>query len=266
MNTTAIEKEISTNRVKGEAGYLYIDDGGSGGTPVLFVHSFGGDTRHWKAQLEYLRKNRRAIAFDIRGHGQSDAPANNDYAVESLANDIAAVADSLHLDTFILVGHSMGGSAAIEYAGKHPGRIAGLLITGTPGKSTVEQSKPVIASLESEKYDTVMENYMKQLLQHATPATNQLEREGMSKISKEAAVRIIKSVFHYDPLPALHKYPGPTWILSKPGEDQPNSLHKAFPAIPYKIVEGTSHWIQLDKPEAFNRVLDDFLQSIENKS
>ncbi len=82
------------------------------------------------------------------------------------------MADSLKLDKFILAGHSMGGSAAIAYAGRHPGKIAGLLLTGTPGKTPPEQSAPVIASLESEKYETVMEQYMKKLLTHAAPATD----------------------------------------------------------------------------------------------
>lgn len=265
MNTTTTEEKTKQG-IKGEAGNLYFDDGGSGNKlPVLFVHSFGGSTRHWENQLTHLRKHRRAIAIDLRGHGRSDAPANNDYDVESLANDIASVVDSLKLDRFVLVGHSIGGSAAIAYAGKHPDKVAGLLITGTPGKTPAEQSKPIIASLQSEKYETVMEQYMKQLLTNANPATDQLEREGMNKISKEASLNLIKAAFNYDPLPDLHKYPGPELIVSKSNEEQPNSLHKAFPAIPYKTVEGTSHWIQLDKPEEFNKILDEFLKSVERK-
>ncbi|HLG41670.1 MAG TPA: alpha/beta hydrolase [Chitinophagaceae bacterium] len=263
-NTHLKEPQLTTT-VKGSAGNLFVSDGGAGDIPVLFVHSFGGNTRHWQYQLEHLRPNRRAIAFDLRGHGQSVAPDNNDYSVESLAKDIAAVADSLGLERFVLAGHSMGGSAAIAYAGKHPDKVAGLLITGTPGKTPAEQSKPIIASLESEKYDTVMEQYMKQLLMNAKPETDKLEREGMSKLSKEASLNIIKAVFKYDPLPDLHKYPGPELIVSRSGEENPNSLHNAFPTIPYKTVEGTSHWIQLDKPGEFNRILDEFLERAERK-
>jgi pimeloyl-ACP methyl ester carboxylesterase len=62
-------------------GYIHIDDGGKGGLPVVFAHSFGGNTRQWAAQLDHLRKSRRAIAYDLRGHGRSDAPANHDYDV-----------------------------------------------------------------------------------------------------------------------------------------------------------------------------------------
>ena len=58
-------------RIPGPAGLLHADDGGSGGVPVVFIHSYAGDTTHWTAQLAHLRKTRRAIALDLRGHGQS---------------------------------------------------------------------------------------------------------------------------------------------------------------------------------------------------
>src|SRR5688572_25472652 len=89
---------LTSKYIKGPAGKIFIDDGGQGGIPVLMIHSFGGNTGHWKEQLTHLRPGRRAIALDLRGHGQSDAPPGNDYHVQSLSNDIAAVADSLDLD------------------------------------------------------------------------------------------------------------------------------------------------------------------------
>jgi pimeloyl-ACP methyl ester carboxylesterase len=268
MNTTSLKETriIPPNTIAGAAGNLYVDDVGKGGIPVVFIHSFGGSSAHWAAQLQHLKSNRRAIAFDLRGHGQSDVPANNDYNVESLANDIAAVADSLRLARFILVGHSMGGSAAIAYAGKHPDRVAGLLLTGTPGKTPKEQAAPIIASLESDKYEKVMEDYMKQLLANAKPETEKLEREGMNKISKEASLSIIKAAFQFDPLPSLRSYPGPKMIVSASKDEQPGSLHKLLPEIPFKKVEGTSHWIQMDKPDEFNKILDEFLQKVEKEN
>ena len=68
---------MTIEQVKGTAGLLHVDDDGTGGVPVVFVHSFTGDTTHWSAQLEHLRKTRRAVAFDLRGHGQSESPSGN---------------------------------------------------------------------------------------------------------------------------------------------------------------------------------------------
>lgn len=251
------------NYIDGPAGLLHVDDGGKGGLPVVFIHSFGGNIAQWQKQLEHLREDRRAIAFDLRGHGQSAAPADNDYDVEAMAADIDAVADSLKIRRFVLVGHSMGGSSAIAYAWMHPERVAGLLLMGTPGKTPEEQSKPIIESLESDAYDKVMEDYMKHLLTNAGPETARSEREGMNSLSKEASLNIIKAAFAYDPIPALRSYKGPKLIVGTPAEKQPNALSVQMPGVPHTIVEGTSHWIQMDKPEVFNRILDEFLETVE---
>lgn len=261
--TTSSNQKVSvavTRDIPGPDGTIFIAQNGEGGTPVFFIHSFGGSTAHWQNQMQHL--NTRTIAMDIRGHGNSAAPANNDYAVESMVKDLETVVDSLQLDKFILVGHSMGGSIAISYAAKHPEKVAGLLITGTPGKTPAAISKPVIASLQSSKYDTVMNDYMKKLLMNATPETNKLEMEGMSKINKEASISFIRSIFEYDPLPHLKKYNGPKYFVFPEADQSPNSLHIAFPAVPYKTVSGTSHWIQLDKPGEFNKILDEFVTMI----
>ncbi|HVF61612.1 MAG TPA: alpha/beta fold hydrolase [Thermoanaerobaculia bacterium] len=119
-----------TGPVNGPAGQLYVDDGGAGGLPVVFVHSYAGSGAHWAAQLAHLRPTRQAVAFDFGGHGRSEAPAAGDYAVESLAADIAAVVDALGLGRFVLVGHSMGGAAA------HPGDLRlrpDARLEGVPG-------------------------------------------------------------------------------------------------------------------------------------
>lgn len=246
-------------KIKGPAGHIYVDDGGAGGLPVVFAHSFGGNTEHWSAQLEHLRKSRRAVAYDLRGHGASDAPANNDYTAESQEQDLVAVIEALGLRRFVLVGHSMGGAIAITYAGRHPKRVAGLMMVGTPGKSPEELAKQVIASLESDKYQQVMDNYMKQLLANARPEVNEEVMRGMNKIPRQEAIGVIKSIFRFDPAPSLNNYRGPKLIVSTAMEDQPHALAKQFPDVPHKVIDGTSHWMQMDKPEEFNQILDEFL-------
>ena len=252
----------TTQRIRGSAGNLYVDDGGTGGTTVIFLHSFGGNTAQWNAQLSHLRNTRRALSFDMRGHGRSDAPANNDYSVESMANDLAAVVDSLKLDHFVLVGHSMGGSAAIAYAAKYPGKIAGLVVAGTPGKTPETISKPVIASLESDAYQKVMDDYMKKLLTNAQPSVNKEVMGEINKIPRDASVSLIKALFAYNPLPAFEAYNGPKLIVTTPAENQPDALHNAFPQTQHKVIQGTSHWMQMDKPEEFNAILDEFLKTV----
>ena len=210
--------------ITGPAGEIFVDDGGSGGLPVLFVHSFAGDARHWRAQLKHVRLRRRAIAMELRGHGHSQAPASGDYRVPALAEDIAAVADSLKLQRFVLVGHSMGGAAAAAYAGKHPERLAGLVLAGTPGRAAPEQAKKIMGSLRAD-YDKVMAGYWESLLKNAQPAVREVLEAGMKSVGREPSLAMIGAIFEFDPLPALARYPGPKLIIDTPHGDGPTALH-----------------------------------------
>ncbi len=258
------EKESApmTGPVNGPAGRLYVDDGGTGGLPVVFVHSYAGSSAHWAAQLAHLRPTRRAVALDLRGHGRSEAPASGDYAVESLAADIAAAVDALGLGRFVLVGHSMGGAAALAYADAHPERVAGLVLVGTPGKSSPEQSGQVMGALEAD-YDKTMGTYWQSLLTGARPeVAARIEKETKS-VPREASLAIIQAIFDYDPTPALKAYPGPKLLVDTSHGESPGALHNLAPEIPRQVVSGTSHWPQLDKPEELNRILDEFLATVK---
>lgn len=260
----AVEHKYS--RIKGEEGDLFVDDGGNGNIPVVFVHSFAGDVSHWKDQLDHVREHRRAIAFDLRGHGDSNPSASEKYSIQAMSNDIAAIADGLNLERFILVGHSMGGSASIEYANSHTSRVAGLLTAGTPGATSEKISKPVIQSLHSDLYQQVMDDYMKQLLTGAGPEVVDRLNNSRNKLSKETTIELIKALFEFDPTEKLQRYPGPKLIVYAAGEvAAPNALFHQVREIPSVAIEGASHWMQLDKPEEFNAILDNFFREIGKK-
>jgi pimeloyl-ACP methyl ester carboxylesterase len=244
--------------IAGPAGQLHVDDGGANALPVLLVHSYAGSTAHWKAQLAHLRRRRRALAVDLRGHGRSDTPPTGDYTVPALAEDIAAVANGLDLKRFVLVGHSMGGSAAAAYAGSYPGQVAGLVLAGTPGKSSPEQARQIMGALRAD-YDKVMAGYWDSLLEGAERPVREVLDAGRRSIEREPSLAMIGAIFDYDPLPALTRYPGPKLIIDTPHGDSPTALHRQLPDVSRKVIAGTSHWPHMDKPQEFNRLLDEFL-------
>jgi pimeloyl-ACP methyl ester carboxylesterase len=245
--------------ITGPAGELYVDDAGSGGgVPILFLHSYAGTSEHWSAQLYHLRPRRRAVAMDLRGHGHSDKPPDGDYKVPSLADDIAAVVDALELRRFVLVGHSLGGSAAAAYVGKYPQRVAGLVLAGAPGKAAPEQARQVMGSLQSD-YDKTMAGYWTSLIADAQPEVREILDAGMRSVDRDASLAIIGAIFDYDPLPALSGYDGAKLIIDTAHGDGPTSLHNQMPDIKRKVIPGTSHWPHMDKPQEFNRLLDEFL-------
>lgn len=251
-----------TQPIAGPAGPLHVDDGGEGtGLPVVFVHSFGGSTAHWPAQLAYLRKSRRAIALDLRGHGLSAWPADNDYAIESLAADIAAVVDALDLPRFVLVGHGLGSSVVVAYAGMNPERVAGLLLVTPPGKIPPKQAQQTLAAMERD-FEKTSRAYYDRLLTDARPAVRSQITAEAGSLPKDASLGIIRASLSYDALPALQGYAGAKQIIASPQSEAPNELYNLLPELPHASIEGTSHWLHMDKPEEFNRLLDEFLARI----
>lgn len=249
--------------VTGPAGAIYVDDGGGKeGIPVVFLHSFGGTSGHWASPLDHVRHSRRALAMDLRGHGKSAAPQNDDYAVESFMHDLEAVVDKLAIKRFVLVGHSLGGAVAIKYAGRHPQRVAGLVLVGAPGKIPAEQSRQIMAGIEA-NYDTTMKGYWEKLVAGARTHVRTQVLGQMNSVPREDSLAIMRALFADDPLASLDRYKGPTLVIFTDHGNTPNALHNVRPNLLRKGVEGTSHWPHLDKPAEFNKVLDDFLAGVK---
>jgi pimeloyl-ACP methyl ester carboxylesterase len=261
------EWSMSSNRVAGPAGALAVADGGRGeGLPVVFVHSLAGNSTHWAAQLQHLRPSRRAVALDLRGHGRSEPPKNGDYSIAGMAADIGAVVDSLGLDRFVLVGHSMGGGVALVYAGAHPERVAGLLLVDPIGDGkqiSAAEAKPLLAGLDS-SYDATIREYWSGIAGPNSAIRDRLLTD-LGATPRETVVPIFREVLQFDPDRALARYRGPMLSIVTPYNDQPFSLHRLRKGFPHQVVQGTGHWIQLDKPDDFNQIMDEFLNSVSGK-
>jgi pimeloyl-ACP methyl ester carboxylesterase len=247
--------------IEGPGGKLFVDDGGSGGIPVLFVHSFAGSAAHWASQLRHERTRRRAIAMDLRGHGRSEAPASAEYEIASFASDIGAVADALGLERFVLVGHSLGGAAAMRYAAEHAERVAGLALVGAPGQIPARQSQPIMAAMEDD-YEGVTTEYWNKLTSGARARVRAQLLGEMHSVARKPALAIMRATFGDDPLASLARYHGPKLVIFTPHGDTPNDLQNALPDIPRQRIDDTSHWPHMDRPAEFNRILDGFLDSV----
>ncbi|MBU2509780.1 alpha/beta hydrolase [bacterium] len=246
---------------------IFVDDGGAGSVPVVFIHSLAGNTKQWSAQLNHIRTTRRAIALDLRGHGQSLPPANGEYTIDSMVQDIQTVVEELGIERFILVGHSMGGSVAGAYAGTYPKRVVGLLLVDPSGDSTqmpVEEVQGYLGALESEAYSNVIEGYWSQILTGSAETTEVKVMQDLRDTSKTTVVGVFKELFKYNPVPALEGYTGPKLSVITSLNETPYSLHRLVSNLPHKMITGTGHWLQLDKPEEFNRIMDDLLATLDS--
>jgi pimeloyl-ACP methyl ester carboxylesterase len=258
---------MSPTHVTGPAGALALDDGGSGGLPVVFVHSLAGNSTHWSKQLEHLRQTRRAVALDLRGHGRSEPAKDGDYTIAALASDLAAVVDTLGLQKFVLVGHSIGGGVALAYAGAHPDRVVRLVLVDPIGDGKQippAEAKAYLGGFET-NYDSTSRAYWTTVAGPDSAIQKRLLAD-LAATPREAVVQGLRDLMQFDPHPALARYRGPKLSIVTPHNDMPSSLHRLGKGFPHRMVEGTGHWIQLDKPEEFNRMLDEFLDNKRVKS
>ena len=242
------------------ANTLSFNDGGSNGTPVVFLHSLAGSNHHWESQLDIVRQNQRAIAVDLRGHGRSQNATS--FTLEEMAADVAHTLKQLDIERFVLVGHSMGGAVAIKLTGMYPESVAGLVLADAAGDSTQipkDQLEGLLAAIASPAYEGVMQEYWESLLINAAePARQQLLAE-LAKMPKETVVSIFNELVVYNPLPDLARFDGPTLLISTPLTDAPFSLQALRPDLPHTRIENTSHWLQMDNSAEFNRHLEKFL-------
>jgi pimeloyl-ACP methyl ester carboxylesterase len=247
------------------AGGLFVDDGGTGGTPVLFIHSAAGSTEHWTAQLAHLRgRGRRAIAVDLRGHGRSKPPADGDYAIAALAGDLEAVLEHLGLSRVILVGHSLGGTVAAEFAGRHPGRVAGLLLLdpASDGRTIPDaEGRQLMAALEADAH-AATEQYWSMLIKPSTEAVRERLFDGLRRTRPEAIREPLRDLLSFDPAGPLSRYRGPRLsIISALGE-VPGAYHVLAPDLPHRKMDGVGHWLHFDRPDEINRLIDEFLAGV----
>lgn len=250
--------------VEGTAGRLRVSDGGVGEPAVLLVHGLGNDLDAWRESLDHLRRHRRAVAYDQRGHGGSDRPRDGVYTVEALAADVAAVADALRLERFVLVGHSLSGTVLSCYAGAHPDRVAGLVyvdalgdLHGVPRPAIEEElraeSSPGFGAAE------VRAAFAEMLGPAAKPATRERVLAAVGRMEPRAYVALRRSGFYFEVGDRLAAYRGPILAIEAGGEPNPARASVVIGRAKRVDIDGVSHWLQLDDPDAFNRALDVFL-------
>lgn len=109
---------------------LWVEEAGEG-TPILFIHEFGGDHRSWEPQLRHFSRRHRCITFSARGYPPSDVPGDVESYSQALAvSDAVAVLDALGIARAHIVGLSMGGFCALHVGLNQPDRALSITAAG----------------------------------------------------------------------------------------------------------------------------------------
>jgi long-chain acyl-CoA synthetase len=198
--------------------------------------------------MEYFAPSFRVVAYDMRGHGQSEAPRGSHYTFEEFLGDLERLVEALELPPrFSLLGHSFGGALAAAYAVRHPERVEQLVLLATAGRISLAGWVPRILLLPAPVLEVVRRFFPNRL--NCSPA-----------VLKKLVPTIIawRGWDLYDQIRASTLALGGEWDLLTP----PRAIRAMARKIPGSLVEfvrNAGHLPQLERPAATNRILERFL-------
>jgi pimeloyl-ACP methyl ester carboxylesterase len=125
----------------------YLDWGGQCKQPMLLLHGFMGHAHVWDIFALEFRNSYHVISLDQRGHGESDWSQKRAYSIDDHFSDICRLAEILHLDRMILIGHSMGGRNALFYAACFPEKVDSLVLVDARPSASQQSSNALMELL-----------------------------------------------------------------------------------------------------------------------
>jgi pimeloyl-ACP methyl ester carboxylesterase len=260
------------------------------GVPLVMLHGFGNDAHVWDDFAPVVAPYYRALALDLRGHGDSSRDPQLRYDHETMASDVIAVTEALGVSRFVLVGHSLGGRVAMRVAGKHPGRLAGLVIVDAGpeldarGVSRIRfdavSDKPASFASASE-YEVSLSRAYPLAKPHVLarmahfglrrsadgrfePKTDPAFFRGWEHESSEAAVRraaeeaaALWAALARTPCPTLVVRGAASDVLSPEVADR--MAEQALPRGSLVVVPRAGHSVMLDNPDGFREAVTSFV-------
>lgn len=119
---------------------IYNDEGSEESPIIIFIHGFPLNKSMWDNQAKALKDNCRVIAYDIRGHGNSDV-GTSDFSIDLFVNDLLSFMDALNIEKTIICGLSMGGYIALNAIENHPERFNALILSDTNCTADTPEAK-----------------------------------------------------------------------------------------------------------------------------
>ncbi|TNE91314.1 MAG: alpha/beta fold hydrolase [Deltaproteobacteria bacterium] len=251
--------------VRGTQVTLHMRTREGSGTKVLMVHGWATSSAVWQPVLERWEGDEALYALDLRGTGFSDKPATG-YTLEAFATDVADVLAALD-EAVVLVGHSMGGLIAQRVAIDHPDKVKRLVLVSPVPAGGVPFADEDLAFFRglagrAEGMATVLGSTM------AEPCANFDALHQASATVLPAAYLESLDTFRLanfaDELPKLR---APTRVIGGDKEQilSPAVLEAAVVGLidgaDLQLVEGSGHYPQWERPEAFTRMLEAAVRS-----
>lgn len=254
------------------------------GDPIVFVHGLSGSWPNWLEQLPVFAQSHRVIAMDLPGFGHSPMP-NEHITISAYARILDGLLDALGISAATVVGNSMGGFVSAELAIAFPQRVERLVLVSAAGISTyrhrdVERIEPYLRRLAPmiaayTGWTATRSDWMARrpglrnmtlgmVTRHPSRLPAALAAEQLRGAGKPGFVQALRANIDYPIAERLPEIACPTLIVWG-AEDRvipvgdANMFEQLIPNSRKVIFDGTGHMAMLERPAAFNRLLDEFV-------
>lgn len=248
---------------------------GNPGEAVFFLHGIGGNKTNWRGQLNaFAEQGYQAIAWDVRGYGDSDG-YDGPFRFDEISADLMRLMDELGIDKAHFVGLSMGGRILMDFAWRHPERVERLVLCAAfPSFSkglTQEQREDYLRLrkqplLSGRSFAELAPELSRSLVGPKAPQSVRDELiASICELRQESYLKALDAAAYFDRTEEIQQIAAPTLLLY--AEDDrltPPALGAEVASLMRDaqlcIVPSCGHLMNLEAPEAFNQLVLNFLR------
>jgi esterase len=179
LDLPAVELPESHHTVIGRMRLHYLDWGTKGCPPILLLHGGGLNAHTWDLVCLMLRDRYHCVALDQRGHGDSEWEPTADYRFDAQVDDLEGFIERLKLHRPLLVGHSMGGFAAMGYAIRHAATMAGLVLVDIAPETSMNGSLKIRNFITQDRELDSVDDFVERALKFNPMRNRQLLRRSL---------------------------------------------------------------------------------------
>lgn len=246
--------------------------GTPGSTPLVIVHGLYGSGRNWGVIAKRLSDRWHVLTPDMRNHG--DSPRTESHSYPDLAGDLAELIDA-HGGRAHVVGHSMGGKAAMVLALQHPEKLASLLVADIAPVAYTHSQIQFIDAMRAVDLSRVEKrsDAVEQLAQTVDDKTLQsfftqsLDVQNKRwKLNLDTLAREMPRILGFPEIEG--RYEGPTLFLSGGQSDYVQAEHRPrirslFPKARFAKIPKAGHWLHAEDPRGFEASVRAFVDHVE---
>jgi pimeloyl-ACP methyl ester carboxylesterase len=242
---------------------IAYDDTGASDPPIVFVHGWCCDRSHFAPQVAHFTAHHRCASLDLRGHGESDVPADG-YEVATMADDVAALCAHLGLQKPVVIGHSMGGAVTLSLAARHPDLPAAIVMLDAaflPHADILPMVAPVSAAFHSDAWRDALNGIFGQMfIDGDDPELKQkLVADALAR-PQHVVAGCWDAIWANDTLADIARCTVPAMYVGAhtPIADMVK-LREAMPHATLAQTAGAGHFHQLIVPDQISAMIDRFL-------